>query len=136
MQEGGNVQRAKPLHLQRGDGIHHALAKTRVDLAAASFEVGRGEVKGLADDDGDRTKAQPATAPGQSLVRAENSHRHDWRKGFRDDKPDAVLGRLKIAVERARALGKNERALVCAQNADERLESAPIAAFLVDRNYV
>src|SRR4030095_10991253 len=57
-------------------------------------------------------------------------------EGFRDDKPDAVLGRLKIAIERARALGKNERALVCPQKANERLESAAIAAFLVDRNYV
>ena len=129
-------QTGKQLQTQRGDGVHHALAKARVDLAAAAFEVGRGEMKGLADDDGDRTKAQPATAPGQSLVRAENAHRHDGRERFRDDKPNAVLRRLKIAVERARALGKNERALVCAQNADERLESAAIAAFLIDRNDV
>ena len=119
---------------QRGDGVHHALAETRIDLAAAAFDVGCGEMKRLADDDGDRTKAQPPAAARQSLVRAENSHRHDRRESFRDDKSDAGLRRLQIAVERARAFGKNERALVCAQNADERLERAAIAAFLVDRN--
>ena len=51
-------------------------------------------------------------------------------------KPDAGLGRLQVAVERARALGKNERALVRAQDADERFERAAIAAFLVDRNNI
>ena len=69
-------------------------------------------------------------------MRAENSHRHDRRESFRDDKPDAGLGRLQISVERPRALGKNKRAMIRSQDADDRLERAAIAAFLVDRNDV
>jgi len=33
-------QTAKPLQVQRGDGVHHALAETRIDLVAAAFDVG------------------------------------------------------------------------------------------------
>ena len=36
-------QTAKPLQVQHGDGVHHALAKTRIDLVAAAFDVGRRE---------------------------------------------------------------------------------------------
>ena len=67
-------------------------------------------------------------------MRAENSHRHNRRERFRDDKSDTGQCGLQISVERAAAFRENENAVSRAQKANERLERAAIAAFLIDRD--
>ena len=67
-------------------------------------------------------------------MRAKDSHRHDRRERFRDDKPDTGQCGLQISVERAAAFRENEDAVSRAQKANERLERAAIAAFLIDRD--
>ena len=91
-------------------------------------------MNGLTNDNCDRMKAQLPSAARQSFVRAENSHRHNRRERFRDDKSDAGQCRLQISVERAAAFRENENAMLRAQKANERLERAAIAALLVDRD--
>ena len=79
-------------------------------------------------------KSQLSAAARQSFVRAEDSHRHNRRERFRDDKSKTGQCGLQISVERAAAFRENEDAMSRAQNADQRLERAAIAAFLIDRN--
>ena len=69
-------------------------------------------------------------------MRAKDSHRYDWRECFPNHQTQSRLGRLQVAVERARAFGENERRVPGLENTDQCLDSAPVHAFLIDWDHI
>ena len=118
------------------DRVHYPLAETLVNFAMVALKVGGGEEEWFADHDRDRAKTQSASAARQSFVRAEDPHRHHRGERFSDDKADAGQGGLQVSIERARALRKNEHAMILAEDANEGLERAAIGAFLIDEDNI
>src|SRR6185369_920042 len=118
------------------DRVHYPLAETLVNFAMVAFKVGGGEEERFADHDRDRAKTQSASTARQSFVRAEDPHRHHRGERFSDDKADAGQGGLQVSIQRARALRKNEHAMVFAENANEGLERTAIGAFLIDEDNI
>ena len=87
-------------------------------------------------DNGNRIKPNFIATTRPGFVRPKDAHRNHRSECFRDDQTEAGLGRLQIAIERARALGKHQRSLSRSQNSDQCLEGTAIAAFLINWNDV
>ena len=73
-----------------------------------ALKVFGAEVDWVAHDEFDGAEKPGPAATGKRFERAENAHGHDGGKGFGDDETEAWLSFLQLAVEGARAFGKND----------------------------
>lgn len=110
------------------------MAEAEIDVAVAALQISLCKPKRLAHHDRDRMKTQSSSATWQGFMRAKDAHGYNGGVRFRNDESEPGLRRLQVAVERAGAFGKNQHAMIVAQNANESLERAAISAFLINRN--
>ena len=90
----------------------------------------------FAYDDGNAAETHSRAPARPGFSSAENPHRHDGCERFCDHESQPGQRRPQAAVERALALGKDQGPLSRSQDTYQRLQSAAIVPFLIDRNDV
>ena len=104
----------RPVRITTGaarDCFHDAIAQPRVQFPE-QLKIGSAEKNRVSNHNRNWHKPKPAAAARQRFASTENPHRHDRRERFGYDQTQSGLGRLKVAIERARAFRKNQDAVV------------------------